>query len=64
MVTGAPGDRLLDVRIVSTDGKPFHCIGDIPVEPHFSINQIESADAVVVCDMYTSICDLPKGRSG
>jgi transcriptional regulator GlxA family with amidase domain len=62
MVTGAPGDELLDVRIVSADGKPFHCIGNIPVEPQISINQIDSADAVVVCDMYTSIYDVPKGR--
>jgi len=62
MVAGTPGDELLDVRIVSADGKPFHCIGNIPVEPQTSIRQIESADAVVVCDMYTSIYDVPKGR--
>lgn len=62
MVTGAPGDELLDVRIVSADGKPFHCIGNIPVAPHMAISQIAGADAVVVCDMYTSIYDVPKGR--
>ena len=62
MVTGSPGDELLDVRIVSADGKPFHCIGSIPVEPHLAINDIEYADAAVVCDMYTSIYDVPKGR--
>ncbi|WP_372574879.1 GlxA family transcriptional regulator [Ruegeria jejuensis] len=62
MVTGAPGDELLDVRIVSADGKPFHCIGNIPVEPQSSIGEIDDADAVVICDLYTSIYDVPKGR--
>lgn len=62
MVTGSPGDELLEVRIVSADGKPFHCVGNIPVEPHLSISQVEFADAVVVCDMYTAIYDVPKGR--
>lgn len=62
MVTGAPGDELLDVRIVSADGKPFHCIGNIPVEPQSAIGEIDTADAVVICDMYTSIYDVPNGR--
>lgn len=62
MVTGAPGDELLDVRIVSADGKPFHCIGNIPVEPQCAIGEIDDADAVVICDLYTSIYDVPKGR--
>jgi transcriptional regulator GlxA family with amidase domain len=62
MVTGAPGDELLDVRIISADGKPFHCLGNIPVEPHMAIDQIETPDAVIACDMYTSIHDVPKGR--
>ncbi|NND00969.1 MAG: helix-turn-helix domain-containing protein [Gammaproteobacteria bacterium] len=62
MVTGSPGDELLDVRIVSAEGKPFHCIGNIPVIPHHSIDEIETVDAVVICDMYTSIYDVPKGR--
>ncbi len=62
MVTGLPGEELLDVRIVSSDGKPFHCIGNIPVHPHMSINQIERADMIIVCDLYTSIYDVPKGR--
>lgn len=62
MVTGEPGEEMLDVCIASADGKPFHCIGNIPVEPHLCINQISETDAVVVCDMYTSIYDVPKGR--
>jgi hypothetical protein len=34
MVAGTPGQELLDVHIVSTDGRPFRCLGNIPVEPH------------------------------
>lgn len=62
MVTGAPGKELLDVRIVSADGRPFRCIGNIPVEPHAAIDDLVEPDAVIVCDMYTSIYDAPKGR--
>lgn len=62
MVTGAPGDELLEVRIVSADGKSFHCIGNIPVEPQSAIGEINNADAVVICDMYTSIYDVPSSR--
>lgn len=62
MVTGSPGDELLDIQIMSADGKPFHCIGNIPVKPNKAINQAGAPDAVVVCDMYTSIHDVPKGR--
>ena len=62
MVLGSPGNELFDVRIVCADGKPFHCIGNIPVVPHLSIDEVEVADTVVVCDMYTSIYDVPKGR--
>lgn len=62
MVAGAPGKELLDVRIVSADGRSFRCIGNIPVEPHSAIDEIDKPDAVIVCDMYTSIYDVPKGR--
>ena len=62
MVSGSPGDELLDIKIASVDGKPFHCIGNIPVEPHMSVNNQSTPDAVVICDMYTSIYDVPKGR--
>jgi transcriptional regulator GlxA family with amidase domain len=62
MVAGAPGKELLDVRIVSADGRPFRCIGNIPVEPHAAIDDLVEPDAVIVCDMYTSIYDVPKGR--
>ncbi|MGR3292023.1 MAG: GlxA family transcriptional regulator, partial [Paracoccaceae bacterium] len=62
MVTGTPGQELLDVCIVSADGKPFHCLGNIPVEPNFAVDAIDRPDAVIACDMYTSIYNDPKGR--
>ena len=62
MATGVPGQELLDVRVVSAEGTPFHCIGNIPVEPHGALDAVETADAVVVCDMYLSIYEAPRGR--
>ena len=62
MIPGSPGDELLDIKIASADGNPFHCIGNIPVEPHMSTDIKTTPDAVVVCDMYTSIYDVPKDR--
>ena len=62
MVTGTPGHELLDVHIVSADGRPFRCIGNIPVEPHAAIDKLDKPDAIIVCDLYTSIYDVPKGR--
>lgn len=62
MVAGLPGDELLDVKIASADGKPFHCLSNIPVEPHMIADDRAAPDAVIVCDMYTLIYDVPKGR--
>jgi transcriptional regulator GlxA family with amidase domain len=62
MVAGSPGQELLDVHIVSADGRPFRCLGNIPVEPHKAIDELDKPDAVIVCDMYTSIYDVPKKR--
>lgn len=62
MLAGTPGSEILDIKIASSDGKPFHCLGNIPVEPHIAAEEITNPDAVVICDMYTSIYDVPKGR--
>lgn len=62
MVKGSPGDGLLDVCIASADGKPFNCLGNIPVEPTASIDKLGPPDAVIICDLYTSIFDVPNGR--
>ena len=51
MVAGTPGQELLDVRISSADGKPFYCVGNIPVEPHTAIHELIKPDAMIVCGM-------------
>ena len=62
MITGSPGQELLNVQIVSADGKPFGCVANVPVAPHASIDEVDRTDAVIVCDMYAAIYDDPTGR--
>ncbi|MDX1402175.1 MAG: helix-turn-helix domain-containing protein, partial [Kiloniellales bacterium] len=62
MTCGEPGPESLDVKIVSAEGKPFHCIGNVAVEPHASLRELERVDVVIVCDMYTPIHEPPDGR--
>jgi len=62
MTTGSPGHELLDVQIVTAEGKPLHCVANVPVSPHASIEDIAAPDAIVVCDMYMSIHASPIGR--
>ncbi len=60
MVHGAPGREMLDVRIVSADGKAFRCPGNVLVEPQESLASINACDAVLVCDMYSPIHTVPR----
>jgi transcriptional regulator GlxA family with amidase domain len=62
MTIGTPGPESMEVRIASKDGQPFRCLGGIAVEPHAAISDIHSADAVVVCDMYSPIDKAPVGQ--
>lgn len=64
MIIGAPGSELLDVRIVSRDGKPLRCVGNVLIEPHASIDTAPRADAIVICDMYSPIDQAPTGHYG
>ena len=41
---------------------PFICLSGVPVQPHAGIGDIERADAVVVCDMYTPVNESPLGK--
>lgn len=61
MVTGIPGEELLEVKIVAQSRQPFRCLGNVMVEPHASFDEITQTDAVVVCDMYTPIDTPPHG---
>lgn len=60
MVAGAPGAESLDVRIVSADGKPFRCPGNVLVEPHDSLESLGPCDALLICDMYSPIHTVPR----
>lgn len=60
MVLGAPGSEELEVRIVSADGMPFRCPGNVPVEPHGALDMADRPDVVIVCDMYSPIHSVPR----
>ena len=66
LVKGPPERELMDVSIVSADGRPFTCTGDIPVRPHVGLADFRHPgplpDAVVVCDMYVAVTAVPTGR--
>jgi transcriptional regulator GlxA family with amidase domain len=62
MVFGRPGSALLDVRIVATERTPFRCVGNVMVEPHNSLAEIDAVDVAVVSDFYIPIDVPPKGR--
>ena len=62
MITGIPGEDLLDIKIVAATREPFRCFGNVLIEPHASIGEIDKPDVVVVCDMYTSINTSPHGN--
>jgi transcriptional regulator GlxA family with amidase domain len=62
MTVGEPGDALLDVMIVSASAEPFRCFGDVLIEPHAALSEVERVNVVVVCDMYTPIDTPPRGQ--
>jgi transcriptional regulator GlxA family with amidase domain len=62
MTTGIPGDALLDVRIVAAGAEPFRCFGNVLVEPHAAIADVDQVDVAIVCDMYTPIDTPLRGR--
>jgi len=62
MLGGAFVDNMLDVKIVACSQDPFMCLNGIQVQPHASIDDIDRADVVVVCDMYTPVNESPLGK--
>ncbi len=62
MVTGVPGEDLLDIKIVAASSEPLRCIGNILIEPHAGIDDIDKPDVGIVCDMYTPIDTPPCGN--
>jgi putative intracellular protease/amidase len=62
MTVGEPGDALLDVMIVSASAEPFRCFGNVLIEPHAALSEVERVNVAVVCDMYTPIDTPPRGQ--
>jgi len=59
---GAVEDPLLEVKIVSLSPDPFVCLSGVPVHPQASLEDVERADVVIVCDMYTPVNESPLGK--
>ena len=62
LLGGMVGDSMLEVKIVARTAEPFVCLSGIPVQPQASLDDIERADVVVVCDMYTPVDQSPLGK--
>lgn len=62
VTSGKAGHEALDVRIVATTKVPFRCFGNILVEPHNSLETINEADVIIVCDIYTPVDTPPRGK--
>jgi transcriptional regulator GlxA family with amidase domain len=62
LLGGMVTDSMLEVKIVARTADPFVCLSGIPVQPQASLDDIERADAVVACDMYTPIDQSPLGK--
>ncbi len=64
MTTGEPGEQMLDVKIVAAASDPFRCYGNVMVEPHAAIDELEETEVAIICDMYQPIDTPPRGRYG
>src|SRR5258706_917819 len=62
MTSSETRDALLEVKIVAASREPFRCFGEVLVEPHAALADLDEVDAVVVCDMYAPIDVPPRGR--
>ncbi len=62
MTAAEPGDAMVEVPILAATTEPFRCFGNILVEPHAAVGDVDDVDAVIVCDMYTRIDTPPRGR--
>lgn len=62
LLGGVFKDSMMDVRIVARSAEPFVCLSGIPIHPQACIDDIERADAVIVCDMYTPVRESPLGK--
>ena len=62
MTTGEAGEALLELSIVAAQAEPFRCFGNVLIEPNAAIDEADSYDVIIVCDLYTPITTAPLGR--
>jgi len=61
MVTGKPGEPLIDVRIVAASRDPFTCRGGTPVTPATTLSEAGDADIVCVPNATFPFDESPHG---
>ncbi len=62
LTKGVPGQPIFDVKIVAAKSEPFRCYADVMVEPHCSIEALDDAEVIIVCDVYQPTDTPPHGR--
>ena len=62
MTTGQPEECLLDIKVVAGTKEPFRCFGNVLIEPHAGIEDLDRVDVAIVCDLYTPIHTPPRGK--
>jgi transcriptional regulator GlxA family with amidase domain len=62
VVLGRPGEPLIQVRIVARTQDNFSCRGNVPVSPHISITDANSADVICVPNVTIPVDENPHGR--
>ena len=59
---GVIEDPMLEIKIVAHSPDPFVCLSGVPVHPQATLDDIERADVVIICDMYTPVNESPLGK--
>ena len=62
LVRSGTQQQLFNVRIVSTDGRPFNCGNHIPVHPDCAITDKPRADIVILPELWLGPDESIKGR--
>ena len=62
LVSGEPGEPVLDVQIVAGTTEPFRCTGGVLVEPAAAFDEVTATDVAIVCDMYVPVTESPRNR--
>jgi transcriptional regulator GlxA family with amidase domain len=58
---GTPGEPIFEVKIAAISAEPFRCCGGVLVEPDATLDAIDAAEVVIICDMSQPIDRPPRG---